>query len=790
MHLLRLLALTAATAATTIAQCAPQWLPGEPIGSLSGNISTSAVWDPDGSGPAGPLLVVAGTGITGGEVGGSGVAAWNGTQWLRLGTPPSGDGQSIAIWNGNLVVAFSTASTASAAVARFDGTNWQVLGTCDSPGISPILNVAVHQGDLYAGGSFQQMQGVAANYVARYDGSSWSALGAGAPHPVAHLESFQGLLYAAANRFSSPIQGQLLTWNGSAWNLLATANSYIRKLAFRAGLSITNTYIYAGGLFTQWTGVNGTVAGPLVRFSPATNAWTGLGFPSTSSVMDIELRSTGLNTFEAVVVDYNGLWQQISGVWTQLGTAVANSTSATYYGGAWHLMTYGPSPRAQRLQSGAWVPLTPTGGSLGRVLAARDDGADLLVGGSFGLRRGQPGNWTSVGGLSGTVERLARLANGDWLVSGTFATPNLPQSARRIARWDGTTWTALTSSLNGPVLAFLPLPNGEVIAGGSFTNLSGTGIPYLARWNGSSWQPLGGGVNNTVRSLARLGNGDIIAGGDFTLAGTVTGTALYVARWNGNSWSPMSTTSTGTVPALVVDSNDAVVALIASLGARRWSNNTWVPIRQTLATALVALPGGDLALAGDAWIEHTDAQGVLRSSVPCSGVIDDLFCAADGDLIVAGDIQGVDKLASVGVARRNAPCPASANSYGTACTGPGGPLLLQATELPWLGSSYRARTTGFTANMLGFSIVGFTPQATPLPSLLPGSGACNLLVNPISNALLLPVAGVTTHQLAMPTANAFAGMVLLDQVLALAVSGNGNLLYGSNGLELRLGTVR
>ncbi|MBL8722990.1 MAG: hypothetical protein JNK49_03045, partial [Planctomycetes bacterium] len=72
MHLLRSFALTAAAGAT--AQCAPHWLPGEPIGSLSGNISTSAVWDPDGAGPAGPLLVVAGVGITGGEVWGSGVA--------------------------------------------------------------------------------------------------------------------------------------------------------------------------------------------------------------------------------------------------------------------------------------------------------------------------------------------------------------------------------------------------------------------------------------------------------------------------------------------------------------------------------------------------------------------------------------------------------------------------------------------------------------------------------------------------------------------------------------------
>jgi hypothetical protein len=37
---------------------------------------------------------------------------------------------------------------------------------------------------------------------------------------------------------------------------------------------------------------------------------------------------------------------------------------------------------------------------------------------------------------------------------------------------------------------------------------------YIARWNGTSWSALGTGMNGSVSALAVLPNGDLIAGGD------------------------------------------------------------------------------------------------------------------------------------------------------------------------------------------------------------------------------------------------------------------------------------
>ena len=116
-RLLRSLVAALLPCLAAFAQCEPQWLQGEPIGSLSGNLFDSVSWDPDGAGPAAPLLVVFGN-ISAGEVLDASIAAWNGSQWLRLGSPPAGDSYSAVVWNGNLVVAFGDGFDAAIEVLR------------------------------------------------------------------------------------------------------------------------------------------------------------------------------------------------------------------------------------------------------------------------------------------------------------------------------------------------------------------------------------------------------------------------------------------------------------------------------------------------------------------------------------------------------------------------------------------------------------------------------------------------------------------------------------------------
>ena len=58
----------------------------------------------------------------------------------------------------------------------------------------------------------------------------------------------------------------------------------------------------------------------------------------------------------------------------------------------------------------------------------------------------------------------------------------------------------------------------DLYVGGWFTNAGGISANHIAKWNGSSWTALGSGMNDTVSKLAVLGS-DLYAGGWFTTAG-------------------------------------------------------------------------------------------------------------------------------------------------------------------------------------------------------------------------------------------------------------------------------
>ncbi|QYU66619.1 hypothetical protein J4558_16775 [Leptolyngbya sp. 15MV] len=119
--------------------------------------------------------------------------------------------------------------------------------------------------------------------------------------------------------------------------------------------------------------------------------------------------------------------------------------------------------------------------------------------------------------------------------------------ANNIAVYDPATgnWSALGSlregGMGGSVFALAVLPSGDLVAGGNFATAGDVSASNIARWNGSSWSALGSGVTGGgqpfVSALAVLPSGDLVAGGSFTTAGGAS--ASRIARWNGSSWSAM-----------------------------------------------------------------------------------------------------------------------------------------------------------------------------------------------------------------------------------------------------------
>ena len=113
------------------------------------------------------------------------------------------------------------------------------------------------------------------------------------------------------------------------------------------------------------------------------------------------------------------------------------------------------------------------------------------------------------------------------IVGGGFNSADGNESIRKIAAWDGQTWSAMGSGMSGgtpssTVRALVvwdpdesgPEP-GSLYAGGEFTVADGHIVNRIARWNGSIWQPLGSGMDSHVYCMT-IYDGELIVGGNFT----------------------------------------------------------------------------------------------------------------------------------------------------------------------------------------------------------------------------------------------------------------------------------
>lgn len=96
-------------------------------------------------------------------------------------------------------------------------------------------------------------------------------------------------------------------------------------------------------------------------------------------------------------------------------------------------------------------------------------------------------------------------------------------------------WTAIAGADFDNNIYAVVLGGGNLYVGGDFLVSPNNQARRIARWNGSSWSSLGSGMNNTVRVLAwDARNNQLYAAGAFTAAGNTE--ANRIARWDGATW--------------------------------------------------------------------------------------------------------------------------------------------------------------------------------------------------------------------------------------------------------------
>ena len=191
-------------------------------------------------------------------------------------------------------------------------------------------------------------------------------------------------------------------------------------------------------------------------------------------------------------------------------------------------------------------------------------GGHFMIAGQTGVRHiaeWTGTNWLALSPgntLDGMVHALA-LLNGEVYAGGTFQSVG-GSSGDYVAKWTGSNWITVGSGIDGPdpgepvffpsgVGVFsLAVSGGNLYAGGGFDTVGGALASGVARWNGSSWSALGDGISGRVYAMTPSGS-DLFVAGSFWTAGDVA--ANNIAKWDGTNWSALgsglSTTPPGTL---------------------------------------------------------------------------------------------------------------------------------------------------------------------------------------------------------------------------------------------------
>ncbi len=198
-----------------------------------------------------------------GNIQANNIAKWNGTEWSAVGTGIkvytdayfSGSVSSLAVYKGFLYAggSFDTAGSIRANnIAKWDGNNWSSVGAGipfgvnNDGGIGYVSSLAIHNGELYAGGNFDTAGGIPANNIAKWDETNWTSLASGIHGYVTSLSAYKGCLIVGGyfDTIGNVAVNEIAKWNGINWSALGKGmDNGVSCVATLDGV------LYAGGHF-------------------------------------------------------------------------------------------------------------------------------------------------------------------------------------------------------------------------------------------------------------------------------------------------------------------------------------------------------------------------------------------------------------------------------------------------------------------------------------------------------------------------------------------------------------
>lgn len=540
----------------------------------------------------------------------SNLAKWNGSSWASMGTGVNGIVYALELGNSNTVYIGGEFSQDGAEefelskVASWNGSNLDPVGN----GLGTFSSVVVRDLALGADGSIYAAGTELAGGLFKWDGQNWSSFGArhaGSVHTITVDDSNQVYVGGTFQVVTQPDNSQLTVnriarWNGSSWDALGSGfDADVMALH----LDVSGT-LYAAGKFVA-SGDGATAFNQVARWD---GNWEALGVASSVSP------GAAVNTL--LTDDQQNLY--VGGAIRQMNAVLVNGIG--YWDGQ------------------IWKGIGQDGLDNDVFALAFGNADEVYAGGAFAfagpvaamnIARFDNGGWSALGGgIDGAfVEDIVVDAAGIVYAAGDFEAvvqaDGTVVEAGSVARWDGTSWSALGNGFDGPVYALALGSDGTLYAGGEFTKDSnGQGaFAYLASWDGAAWAQVGPGLDGPVNALAVTGTGDLYAGGSFTSAGAVANTS-FLARWDGSNWQAVSDATKLDDEVYALALSDAGVLAIGGAFTEveegfsanfvaQWDGSTWAPI------------------------------GSQNSNGVTACCVESLIYNTNGDLVVSGGFEGV-----------------------------------------------------------------------------------------------------------------------------------------------------
>ena len=166
------------------------------------------------------------------------------------------------------------------------------------------------------------------------------------------------------------------------------------------------------------------------------------------------------------------------------------------------------------------------------------------------------GQFTTIGGTSANY--VAKWNGSSWSALSGSGTPpggtcyevyayNLENvfvcHGSGVSKWNSLTSTWSSFLTGGVVHTIYVYDLSNIYVGGSFTSVNPGSVSAnnIARWNGSSWSALRGGTDGVVNVIRGYDLGNIYVGGVFPNATNSSSLLVnYIAKWNGTTWSALN----------------------------------------------------------------------------------------------------------------------------------------------------------------------------------------------------------------------------------------------------------